>query len=167
MKLLRLFFFAIPIYSTNSLLASDSPGSGDVVIDMFEVEYDVDYIFEDGMTQLHKAALVGDEREVLRLISLGANTSLLDSQGFTALDIARNYGHRFIVQVLEERSNHIIIEMEERRAPILLPRNVGNDVIIEIEEERVHQTEILNPQPTSISLVAPLLIFSSWLSSKF
>ena len=73
---------------------------------------------------LHDAARQGDVEALRRLITEGADTALQDEHGFTALDLAAQYGHRDIVEFLTRQATpdrRLRDRPDEPAAPAMLP----------------------------------------------
>ena len=72
-----------------------------VVVALLEGGADVNLKRPSGATALMRAAAGGHLAVVQELITRGADTSAVDSQGFAAVDFARNGEHHNVVEAIE------------------------------------------------------------------
>ena len=81
----------------------------DLVRALLETDIDVNHVNNLGWTALLEAVILGDggeaHTEIVRmLVAAGADTSIADREGVTALEHARERGYREIVRLLERPS---------------------------------------------------------------
>ncbi len=88
---------------TPLMRAIDNRHSSVVEFLLSQPEIDVGQINENGSTALHIAAQTGDEAIVTKLLELGAGVTATDKNGFTASDVAIEYGHARISEVIDDR----------------------------------------------------------------
>lgn len=55
----------------------------------------------DGWTALHMAAMMGLEEVVLMLLQAGVNTKLEDEDGMTPSQVARQWRHSSVADIIE------------------------------------------------------------------
>lgn len=95
-------------YGGNSLIPASERGHVDYVRPVLATGIDVDHINQCGWTALLEAVILGDggkdHQEIVRLLlSGGADPSIADRDGVTALQHARARGHASLVRELVHR----------------------------------------------------------------
>ena len=96
-------------YGGIAIIPASDRGHVDLVRALLGTEIDVDHVNNLGWTALLEAVILGDggeaHTEIVRmLVEAGADTSIADREGVTALEHARERGYREMVQVLERAS---------------------------------------------------------------
>ena len=79
-----------------------------VVLQASETNVDVNrrVLSAEGQTALHIAAFENDPDMIRFLLQHGADITLRDDGGQTALEIARRYKHAGVIRLLEESSSY-------------------------------------------------------------
>ncbi|KAK3042898.1 hypothetical protein RJ639_001171 [Escallonia herrerae] len=91
---------------------------------------DVDARSKDGRTALYRAAANGDRRMVELMIELGADPTITAAdRGRSALDVARDKGHKEVIEILErgEEVMNAARRGELRRLELLLEKDARVD----------------------------------------
>ncbi|MFI2474618.1 ankyrin repeat domain-containing protein [Nocardia xishanensis] len=96
-------------YGGTALIPACEHGYLGAVRLLIEAGVDVDHVNEPGWTAMHEAILYGDgseryQRVVTALLDAGADPSIRDASGRTALDNAQRRGQTTIVSILEARN---------------------------------------------------------------
>ena len=96
-------------YGGIAIIPASDRGHVDLVRALLETEIDVNHVNNLGWTALLEAVILGDggeaHTEIVRmLVEAGADTSIADRDGVTALEHARERGYREIVRLLERPS---------------------------------------------------------------
>ncbi|MBK7002946.1 MAG: ankyrin repeat domain-containing protein [Rhodoferax sp.] len=86
---------------SGALLDSARVGQVDKIEHLINQGALINSVDEAGRTPLMLATLHGHTAVVARLLALGANPTLTDKQGATALQHARRLGHQYIVDLIE------------------------------------------------------------------
>ncbi|MGW5752896.1 ankyrin repeat domain-containing protein [Nocardia rhamnosiphila] len=94
-------------YGGTALIPAAEHGHITTVRRLIEAGVEVDHINNSGWTALHEAIVYGDgssryQQVVTALLAAGADPSIPDSAGRTALDNARRLGQSAIVQILRD-----------------------------------------------------------------
>ena len=95
-------------YGGTSLIPASERGHVDYVRRVLGTGIDVDHINQLGWTALLEAVILGDggegHRAIVRLlVDAGADRSIADKDGVTALEHARARGHTFLARLLQDR----------------------------------------------------------------
>uniref|UniRef100_A0A1X7UJX3 Uncharacterized protein n=1 Tax=Amphimedon queenslandica TaxID=400682 RepID=A0A1X7UJX3_AMPQE len=92
----------------------------------------IDYINEEGKTELMLACERGDQDIVHKLLSAGANVDIQDNEGWTALMRAIEHSHNSIIHMLLEANANPHLKKSDRSNAVLIASYYGNYEIVEL-----------------------------------
>lgn len=98
-------------YGGTALIPACEHGHGGAVRRLIDAGVDVDHINNSGWTAMHEAIVYGDgtpryQAVVSALLAAGADPSIHDGAGRTALDNARRLGQSAIIAILSDQPGH-------------------------------------------------------------
>ena len=93
---------------------------------------DIDYINEEGKTELMLACERGDQDIVCSLLSAGANVNIQDNKGWNALMRAIEHSHNSIIHMLLQANANPHLKKSDRSNALLIASYFGNYEIVEL-----------------------------------